>query len=845
MNVPFISSGALSRAHYALVRNIEESTSEAAANRSLESEVEAIRLQLAQPGLSLKKIKEALVLLLYCSMTATIPIFPKGSFDFAFQSALGLAEAGTTVEDKRIGYLYCAEMMPLNHEMRLMLVNTLRKASLSMYDDLEDNSVSRMCLALDNIVVTPSAYIIPAVQGRLYDLLSHNHPSVRKRALYALRSLSHCEPELLSQNHSKILKRLDDQDEGVACAASRVAATHSQVNPELASITEDALNNVFESRVQAYTPEHHGLVIVLLGVLHSIGYACGFTNKADVTFSSVRLRILNLPVAFNLLVSCSSADDASEYVNMLRKTYLIVTVTMLGLYRLFEKFDAPTLYSVEEQTHTSLVGTIRNYLTAQTPNEKYIFLSCIGSVDPNLWAGRSNDMPAILEGWEVEKIMQLLDSNDDLIRKKTLRLLSGVDQGIVNEYYIRAISATTRTLPFRDLNEKTRRLLGILEILFENGELYAKQVRTLLAQLEPHVAGNEILDSAIECVLTHIRSQEASFRVSCAATILTTLCDTDVELGPTIMIIAVALATEYFRSVSLAPTDLLLGICHRLKGNLSAVQEPCILAMLRIVADSEGVPADVRKTVSEVSETGARHIRHRCEQFLALSEDKAALLEIISTSRSSTLPDLLEALETHRRAENAKTDRNAEEAKIPRSSAHTAQIVTTPGTSTNKLRYKAYDTPQAVPSLRARRTSNSPGSASGSRSDVGPSDSHSSTSTVRDSHVWFLATGSPPSVKASNEGIENARVDLIAFDSPSVMELVEGDDSEIQNARMGLKFEDVWNSVEPGHYDVKGWCDGSTDDVVKQLRGLHYRLEVTRTDVPPFFGIACEDVKKK
>jgi hypothetical protein len=52
MNVPFISSGALSRVHYALVRNIEEATSEAAANRMLESEVKSIRLQLAQPGLS-------------------------------------------------------------------------------------------------------------------------------------------------------------------------------------------------------------------------------------------------------------------------------------------------------------------------------------------------------------------------------------------------------------------------------------------------------------------------------------------------------------------------------------------------------------------------------------------------------------------------------------------------------------------------------------------------------------------------------------------------------------------------------------------------------------------------
>jgi AP-4 complex subunit epsilon-1 len=95
---------------------------------------------------------------------------------------------------------------------------------------------------------------------------------------------------------------------------------------------------------------------------------------------------------------------------------------MLGLYRLFEKFDASTLRSVEEQTHASLVGAIRNYLTAEDPNKKYLFLSCIGFVDPNLWVGRSKDMPAILEAWEVEKIMQLLDSNDDLIRKKVRRV---------------------------------------------------------------------------------------------------------------------------------------------------------------------------------------------------------------------------------------------------------------------------------------------------------------------------------------------------------------------------------------------------------------------------------------
>lgn len=50
MDIPFISSGALSRAHYALVRKVEESTSEGAMNRILEAEVGTIRQQLAQPS---------------------------------------------------------------------------------------------------------------------------------------------------------------------------------------------------------------------------------------------------------------------------------------------------------------------------------------------------------------------------------------------------------------------------------------------------------------------------------------------------------------------------------------------------------------------------------------------------------------------------------------------------------------------------------------------------------------------------------------------------------------------------------------------------------------------------
>ncbi len=202
----------------------------------------------------------------------------------------------------------------------------------------------------------------------------------------------------------------------------------------------------------------------------------------------------------------------------------MVLVVILGLYRLFKQFDAGTLRAVEEQTQTSLMTAIRDYLTSRIPNEVYVFLSCLESLDPDLWAGTSEAIPATLEAWEVERIMQLLDSRDNFIRRKvsesiihrvtnhlwlqqTLYMLSQVDQGILNAYYNRAISTTTHiALPLRELNERTRRLLEIVEALSrDDGELYAGQVKDLLAHIEPHIAGKGILDSAIEGVLTHIR----------------------------------------------------------------------------------------------------------------------------------------------------------------------------------------------------------------------------------------------------------------------------------------------------------------------------------------------------
>lgn len=47
----------------------------------------------------------------------------------------------------------------------------------------------------------------------------------------------------------------------------------------------------------------------------------------------------------------------------------------------------------------------------------------------------------------------------------------------------------------------------------------------------------------------------------------------------------------------------------------AAVQEPCLLAMLRIAADCEEIPLEVTKTISEAGQNAGRHIR-RVSQIL-------------------------------------------------------------------------------------------------------------------------------------------------------------------------------------------------------------------------------------
>lgn len=71
----------------------------------------------------------------------------------------------------------------------------------------------------------------------------------------------------------------------------------------------------------------------------------------------------------------------------------------------------------------------RHLVGSTSPNDKYLLLCLLETTDPRLWAGTDPQTPAVLDAFEVELIMQQLDSPDSLIRKKVRDITQPVFKG--------------------------------------------------------------------------------------------------------------------------------------------------------------------------------------------------------------------------------------------------------------------------------------------------------------------------------------------------------------------------------------------------------------------------------
>ncbi|KAG8214010.1 armadillo-type protein [Butyriboletus roseoflavus] len=733
------------------------------------------------------------------SLSAACP----DDLEFAFPHAVNLAELGQSPMDKKIGYIFCTELMPSWHELQLMLVNTLRK-------DLESTSVARICLALDVLTQAPNEDVIPAVDTRLQSLLQHQSVGVRRRALVAYHTLFRQDAERLARLEDVIQRRLRAEPSGIA-SISTTAGKFKQ---------SESLGKLLNSQLQRQYRDS-GEPSSVISILRTL-------RRGEL-----KLEPGSVPVVLDFIKRVSNVPMRA----VLREAFMLLSTVSA------EELD-------KSQLSSTAVTSIRHFLSSRDPNDLYLFLSCLSCVDPNTWAGTRPNTVAVLDEWEVQGIMRLLDSPDGLLRKMTLKILRSVDPIIVETYYSQALHNLSPSLSLSDKNEYVSRLLEIIDMQDANDiDQYARHLKDLFSVVEGGEHGPTeylpVLDLSVQRILNGIRERETSSRISCVTALAVSLIEPEECVGPTLMVVISALVSEYCGKVSTSPAEMLRGIATRLTSYPSSVQDACLLTMLRLSVECDEVPEEVTAAVRRLSQNTGTYLRRRCDQFLTLSTQRRILAEIISRAPSSSLPDFLFALNSYQSTPNTASSQSSRTT----SSGSQDSLNFSPSrgaASARQLRYEAYAAPQPVPSLRylssPRRSKASVSSPEGrirslSRaSDASnPLDELSKTITpgeltlaAAQSPFYGLETGRiPEPVTQPPQDDLASRVDLIALDSPFIAE-------PAKEVSADTDFRAAWESME--NANVRGWCEASLDMIVRLLQSLQYRMRVIATDQPPFEG---------
>ncbi|KAL9263584.1 AP-4 complex subunit epsilon-like protein [Drosera capensis] len=198
------SSSSHSKEFLDLIKSIGESRSKSEEDRIILHEIETLKRRITDPEIPKRKMKEYIIRLLYVEMLGH-----DASFGYIYAVKMTHDES---VAMKRTGYLAVTLFLEEDHELMILIVNTIQK-------DLRSDNYLVVCAALNAVCRLINEETIPAVLGQVVELVGHGKEAVRKKAVMALHRFYQKAPGLVSHLVSNFRKRLCDNDPGVMGAA--------------------------------------------------------------------------------------------------------------------------------------------------------------------------------------------------------------------------------------------------------------------------------------------------------------------------------------------------------------------------------------------------------------------------------------------------------------------------------------------------------------------------------------------------------------------------------------------------------------------------------------------------
>ncbi|GMJ00200.1 Adaptor Protein Complex 4E [Hibiscus trionum] len=359
-----------------LVKSIGEARSKAEEDRIVLSEIETLKRCISEPDIPKRKMKEYIIRLVYIEMLGH-------DASFGYIHAVKMTHDDSLIV-KRTGYLAVTLFLNEDHDLIILIVNTIQK-------DLKSDNYLVVCAALNAVCRLINEETIPAVLPQVVELLAHPKEAVRKKAIMALHRFYQKSPSSVSHLISNFRKRLCDNDPGVMGAT---------LCPLFDLITQD---------VNSYKD----LVISFVSILKQV--AERRLSKAH-DYHQMPAPFIQIKLLKILALLGSGDKQASENMytvvgDIFRKSD---SSSNIGNAVLYECICCVSSIYPNPKLLDSAADVISRFLKSDSHNLKYMGIDALGRL--------IKISPEIAEQHQLA-VIDCLEDPDDTLKRKTFELL--------------------------------------------------------------------------------------------------------------------------------------------------------------------------------------------------------------------------------------------------------------------------------------------------------------------------------------------------------------------------------------------------------------------------------------
>ncbi|KAJ4968961.1 hypothetical protein NE237_015662 [Protea cynaroides] len=359
-----------------LVKSIGEARSKAEEDRIVMSEIENLKRRITEPDIPKRKMKEYIIRLVYVEMLGH-------DASFGYIHAVKMTHDDSLLL-KRTGYLAVTLFLNENHDLIILIVNTIQK-------DLKSDNYLVVCAALTAVCKLINEETIPAVLPQVVELLGHPKEAVKRKAIMALHRFYQRAPSSVAHLISNFRKRLCDNDPGVMgatlCPLFDLIAADANSYKDLVVSFVSILKQVTERRLPKSYDYH----------------------QMPAPFIQIRL--------LKILALLGNGDkQASEHMyivlgDMFRKCDLSSNIRNAVLY---ESICCVSSINCSTKLLESAAEVTSQFLKSDSHNLKYMGIDALGRL--------IKINPEIAEEHQLA-VIDCLEDPDDTLKRKTFELL--------------------------------------------------------------------------------------------------------------------------------------------------------------------------------------------------------------------------------------------------------------------------------------------------------------------------------------------------------------------------------------------------------------------------------------